>query len=159
MGMSEPSGGAAGLAFGGDVTVILKRWNESPQSALEALTPVVYAELRKIAAGYVRRQRNDPTLQPTALINEAYLRLVRQESATFEDRSHFYALAARMMRNILVDAARSRHAAKRGQGQQVQLDTTGIGTRDHAMDLLAVHEALDKLKDHNRRLAQAVELR
>jgi RNA polymerase sigma factor (TIGR02999 family) len=156
--MRDPSGTASAPTIG-DVTVILKRWNASPQSALEALTPVVYEELRKIAAGYLRRQRGDHTLQPTALINEAYLRLVKQESATFEDRSHFYALAARMMRHILVDAARSRKAAKRGAGQQVQLDTGGMGIRDHAMDLLAVHEALEKLQNHNSRLAQAVELR
>jgi RNA polymerase sigma factor (TIGR02999 family) len=153
------STGAAEAPFAGDVTVILKRWNDDPQSTLDALTPVVYEELRKIAAGYLRRQRGDHTLQPTALINEAYLRLVKQESATFEDRSHFYALAARLMRHILVDAARSKSAAKRGPGQFVQLDTTGMGMRDSAMDLLAVHEALEKLQSHNRRLAQAVELR
>jgi RNA polymerase sigma factor (TIGR02999 family) len=151
--------GSAEAPFGGDVTVILKRWNDNPQSTLEALTPVVYEELRKIAAGYLRRQRGDHTLQPTALINEAYLRLVKQETANFDDRSHFYALAARLMRHILVDAARSRNAVKRGPGQFVQLDTSGMGIRDSAMDLLAVHEALEKLGTHNERLARAVELR
>src|SRR5271165_1099025 len=102
----------------GDITGILKLWDSDRQSAVEALTPIVYAELRKIAAGYMRRQHPGHTLQPTALVHEAYLRLVRQESADLHDRSHFYALAARMMRQILVDGARAVHAEKRGSGNK-----------------------------------------
>ena len=144
----------------GDITLILKRWDRDRHSAVEALTPIVYAELRRIAAAYLRRQHPGHTLQPTALIHEAYLRLVRQESADIQDRSHFYALAARMMRQILVDSARSSRAEKRGAGNKVQLDENHeIGFRDRAIDLLAIHEALDKLGDYNSRMAQSVELR
>lgn len=144
----------------GDITVILKRWDHDRESAMEALTPMVYAELRKIASAYLRRQRPDHTLQPTALINEAYLRMVKQDAATIHDRSHFYTLAARMMRQILVDAARAHSAEKRGSGRKVQLDENmDVGVANHATDLLAVHEALDQLHQHNARMAQAVELR
>jgi RNA polymerase sigma-70 factor, ECF subfamily len=144
----------------GDITIILKRWDSDRQSAVEALTPIVYAELHKIAAAYLRRQRPDHTLQPTALIHEAYLRLVRQESADIQDRSHFYALAARMMRQILVDGARAVHAEKRGSGNKVQLDErVELGGSDRTLDLIAIHEALEKLSTHNNRLAQSVELR
>src|SRR6476646_9947938 len=99
----------------GDITVILQRWDTDRQAAIEAITPIVYDELRKIAAAYMRKQRPGHTLQPTALINEAFLRLVKQENANLRDRSHFYALAARMMRQILVDTARAYRAAKRGK--------------------------------------------
>lgn len=144
----------------GDITVILKRWDTDRQSAMEALTPIVYGELRKIAVAYLRRQRHDHTLQPTALINEAYLRLVRQDTADIQDRSHFYALAARMMRQILVDGARSLNAEKRGSGKKVQLDERiDVPSRDFSMELLAVHQALEKLSSRNERMAQAVELR
>jgi RNA polymerase sigma factor (TIGR02999 family) len=138
----------------------LKRWDADRPAALEALTPMVYGELRKIAAAYLRRERTDHTLQPTALIHEAYLRMVRQESATIQDRSHFYGLAARLMRQILVDTARSYHAEKRGSGNKVQLDEKlAIPGRNVAWDFLALHEALEKLQSHNPRIAQAVELR
>lgn len=145
---------------GGDITIILQRWDSDRESAIEALTPIVYRELHKIAAAYLRRQRSDHTLQPTALIHEAYLRLVRQEAASFQDRSHFYALAARMMRQILVDAARARLSEKRGSGNQVPLDERlAIAGSREGLDFLAVHEALEKLQAHNARMAQAVELR
>ncbi len=102
-----------------------------------------------------------PTI-PTALINEAYMRMVKQETASLRDRSHFFTLAARMMRQILVDAARAHTAEKRGSGNKVQLDerleVAGPGT-DQGVDFLVIHEALDKLQTHNARLAQAVELR
>ena len=144
----------------GDITVILQRWDSDRQSAIEALTPIVYGKLHKIAASFLRRQRPDHTLQPTALINEAYLRLVKQDSASLQDRSHFYALAARMMRQILVDAARAYRTEKRGSGNKVQLDEKiEIGVGEQAIDFLAVHEALEKLQNHNERMAQVVELR
>ena len=144
----------------GEITVILQRWDSDRKSAIEALTPIVYGELHKIAASFLRRQRPDHTLQPTALINEAYMRLVKQDTATIQDRSHFYALAARMMRQILVDAARAYRTEKRGSGNKVQLDERiEIGESDRAVDFLAVHEALEKLHGHNARLAQVVELR
>lgn len=144
----------------GDITLILKRWDTDREAAAEALTPIVYGELRKIAAAYLRRERPNHTLQPTALIHEAYVRLVKQDSAGLQDRSHFYALAARTMRRVLVDGARAYHAEKRGAGNKVQLDERmEFDAGDRVVDFLAVHEALDKLGSHDSRAAQAVELR
>jgi RNA polymerase sigma factor (TIGR02999 family) len=149
--MSDPSG---------DITAILQSWDNDRQSAMEALTPIVYGELRKIAASHLRRQRPDHTLQPTALIHEAYLRMMRPESASPADRSHFYTLAACMMRHILVDAARAYNAEKRGSGNKLQLDEKmEIGIGRETLDFLAVHEAIEKLGSHNSRLAEAVDLR
>jgi len=148
------------MSPGGDITAILKRWSTDRAAALEELTPVVYAELRRIAAAYLRRERANQTLQPTALVHEAYLRLVKQESADLEDRSHFFGVAARVMRQILVDAARARQAEKRGGGNKVSLDEI-IEVRDAggAWNFLVLHEALDKLAEQNPRTAQVVELR
>ena len=144
----------------GDITVILKRWTDDRPAALEALTPIVYAELRRIAASYLSRERPGHTLQPTALINEAYLRLVKQDSASIDDRSHFYGICARMMRQILVDAARAHRAEKRGSGNKVTLDGTLQAADDgDGIDFLAVHEALEGLQQHNARTAQVLELR
>jgi RNA polymerase sigma-70 factor (ECF subfamily) len=144
----------------GDITVILQRWDIDRQSVVDALTPIVYRELHVIASAYLRRQRPDHTLQPTALVNEAYLRLVKQDSANLRDRSHFYALAARMMRQVLVDAARQRLAEKRGSGNNVPLDTKlEMPGSAKGADFLAIHEALDKLQAHDPRVAQVVELR
>ena len=144
----------------GDITVILQGWDTDRESAVHALTPLVYRELHKIAAAYLRRERTDHTLQPTALINEAYLRLVRQDSASFQDRTHFYTLSARIMREILVDGARAHLAEKRGSGNKVPLDAImEIAGSNQTVDFLAVHEALDKLQEYNPRLAQSVELR
>ncbi len=144
----------------GDITVILKRWPADPSAALEKLLPIVYDELHRLAANYIRREYDNHTLQPTALINEAYLRLVKQEVASLEDRSHFFGVAARIMRQILVDAARARHAEKRDQHKRTALDgKVDIGDRSPAMDFLALHEALDKLSSHNSRMAQVLELR
>jgi RNA polymerase sigma factor (TIGR02999 family) len=148
------------MSEGGDITLILKRWTTDRPAALEELTPVVYQELRRIAAAYLRRERENYTLQPTALINEAYLRLVRQESASLEDRSHFYGVAARVMRQILVDSARSRRAAKRGSGNKVALDERiALADSEGHTDFLALHEALDQLGKQSARTAQVVELR
>ena len=144
----------------GDITVILQSWDSDRDSAVEALTPIVYKELRKIAASYLRNQRPDHTLQPTALIHEAYMRLVRQENANIQDRSHFYTLAARMMRQILVDAARAFKAEKRGSGNKVQLDEKmDIAGTKQAVEFMALHEALERLRENNGRTADAIELR
>lgn len=144
----------------GEITLILQRWDADRHSAVEALTPIVYGELRKIARAYARKQRPGHTLQPTALINEAYVRLIRQDTATLKDRSHFYTLAARMMRQILVDSARAHNAEKRGSGNKVTLDER-VEAQDgrSSTDFLAIHEALEKLTAHNQRMAEAVELR
>ena len=150
----------APASSGGDITIILQRWDSDRHAAVDALTPIVYRELHRIASAYLRRQRGDHTLQPTALINEAYLRLVKQDAATIRDRVHFYTLAAKMMRQILVDAARAHLAEKRGSNNKVQFDDKiDIAVASQNMNFLAVHEALEKLHAHNGRLAQAVEMR
>ena len=100
-----------------DITRLLNQWREGDHAALEAMTPLIYAELRKIAAAYMQRERDQVTLQPTALIHEAYVRLVDQTVPAFKSRTHFFGVAARLMRQVLVDFARSRQAVKRG-GQQ-----------------------------------------
>ncbi len=143
----------------GDITQILKSWNADRSAAIEQLTPLVYKELHKIAASYMRATPPDHTLQATALINEAYLRMVKQESATYTDRAHFFALAAKMMRGILVDFARARAAEKRGSGGKVQLDGNIDLSDGGAAQFLYVHEALDKLKSVEPRKAMVIELR
>lgn len=144
----------------GDITVILQRWTADRSAALEELTPIVYVELRKIAASFLRREHQNNTLQPTALIHEAYLRLVNQDVASMEDRSHFYGVAARLMRQILVDAARARLASKRNAGQRLTLDErVEIKDDNRRIEFLALNEALGKLAEHSARTAEIVELR
>jgi RNA polymerase sigma-70 factor (ECF subfamily) len=143
----------------GDITQILKGWDADKDVAIEQLTPLVYEELHKIAASYMRRTRPDHTLQATALINEAYLRMVKQEGANYRDRSHFFAFAAKMMRAILVDCARARASEKRGSGGKVQLDDDMNLAERGVADFMAVHEALEKLKDVEPRKAAVIELR
>ena len=144
----------------GEVTQLLERWSNGDASALDELTPLVYAELRKLAAGYVRRERPGHTLQATALVNEAYLRLIGQRPGGWSGRSHFYGIAARLMRQILVEYARKHQAEKRG-GDLIAV------TLDHAdevmsapnVDILAVHEALERLASFDEQQARIVELR
>ena len=160
MDMSPDDGTGFAARPGRDITVILQRWSADPSSALEELMPVVYGELRRIAAAYLAREYENQTLQPTALIHEAYLRLVKQDVATFTDRAHFYGLAARTMRQILVDAARARHAEKRDLAKKEalsgKLEIAGVGAPS---DFLALHEALEKLAEFDSRGAQVIELR
>ena len=109
--------------------------------------PLVYSELRRLASNYLRRERQGHTLQPTALVNEAYLRLVEQRSANWQNRTQFYGIAAKLMRRILVDHARLKHAEKRGGAEQQRLSITSAGdlSRKPDLDVLALHEALEKL--------------
>jgi RNA polymerase sigma factor (TIGR02999 family) len=144
----------------GDVTQLLARWAGGDQAALDALMPVVYAELRRIADAYLRRERHDHTLQPTALVHEAWLRLVRQDGGQFDHRKQFYALAAQVMRRILVDHARTANADKRGGGAvKTALDESTAGSTPPVVDLLALNEALDQLAAVSPRQARVVELR
>ena len=143
----------------GDITGILQNWDSDKEASIQQLTPLVYAELHKIAEGYMRRARPDHTLQATALINEAYVRLIRQDNATFRDRGHFYGLAATIMRGILVDFARARASAKRGSGLKVQLDRDIEMSPEGAADLLSLHDALDRLHDFDSRKAAVLEMR
>ena len=144
----------------GDVTQLLARWAGGDRGALDELMPVVYAELRKTAGAYLRRERSGHTLQPTALVNEAWLRLVRQDELRFDHRKQFYALAAQVMRRILVDHARALAADKRGGGAaKTTLDAEISAGINRTIELLALDEALDQLARVSPRQAQVIELR
>jgi RNA polymerase sigma factor (TIGR02999 family) len=143
-----------------DVTQLLMAWSDGDESALEKLVPLVYGELRRLARRYMRRERRDHTLQTTALINEAYLQLVDIRNVHWQNRAHFFALCARLMRRILVDFARSRRFAKRGGGAQpLCLDQSLALSPEHSPDLVAVDDALQALAKVDGRKAQVVELR
>ncbi|HEY1253043.1 MAG TPA: sigma-70 family RNA polymerase sigma factor [Thermoanaerobaculia bacterium] len=140
-----------------EVTALLRDWSGGDRAALERLMPLVYAELRKLAASYLRNERPDHTLQPTALVHEAYLRLVDQRGVNWQNRAHFFGIAAQMMRRILVDHARRRQAAKRDAAALRLQVTDGDGARDP--ELLALDEALSGLESLDARQARIVELR
>jgi RNA polymerase sigma factor (TIGR02999 family) len=142
-----------------EITEILQEWERDPSAALERLTPLVYRELRGLAAAYMRRERGDHTLQPTALIHEAWVRLTRQSLPRLNDRAHFFGVAAQIMRQVLVDFARHRQAQKRGQGNHVQLDTRLPLATFAADEFLALNEAMEKLKAWDSRKAKVIELR
>src|SRR5215471_5084183 len=120
-GCGEPSLPSIGKTIPESITLLLARVNNGDRKALDHLVPLVYQELHRIAEGYLRRESQNHTLQPTALIHEAYLRLVEYGGAGYQSRKHFFAIAARVMRQILVDHARARYAAKRGAGMTVAL--------------------------------------
>ena len=142
------------------VTALLAAWSHGDKEALDKLMPLVYDELRRLASQQMRRERPGHTLQTTALVNEAYLRLVKQSRARWENRAQFFAVAARLMRRILVDHARSRHRLKReGNTQKISLEEAATVSKEQSSDLLAVHEALKKLETLNERMGRIVELR
>ncbi|HEY1434987.1 MAG TPA: sigma-70 family RNA polymerase sigma factor [Thermoanaerobaculia bacterium] len=145
----------------GEVTRLLLAWNGGDREAVQRLMPLVYAELRRIAERQFRRERAGHTLQPTAVVHEAYFKLVDQTRVTWKNRGHFFAIAAQAMRRILIDHARSRDAGKRGGGEaQVTLDV-GVASPEPAndVDLLALDEALVRLKGLDDVQARIVELR
>jgi RNA polymerase sigma-70 factor, ECF subfamily len=144
-----------------NLTALLIEWREGDRSALDKLTPLVYDELRRIAHRYVRRERNGHTLQTTALVNEAYLRLAGSRQVEWQDRSHFFAATAQVMRHVLIDHARKRLYAKRGGGiQQVPLDElAGQMTEERADELVHLNEALTEFAKLDSRKASVVELR
>ena len=141
-----------------EVTALLKDWSGGDRAALERLMPLVYGELRKVAGSYLSMERPDHTLQPTALVHEAYLRLVDQRNVDWQNRAHFFAIAAKMMRRILVDHARRRRAAKRGVPALV-LETAMEEGLSRDPELLALDSALSGLESLDPRQAQIVELR
>jgi RNA polymerase sigma factor (TIGR02999 family) len=144
----------------GQVTELLERWGLGDQSALDELTPLVYNELRHVAEAYLRRERPDHTLQATALVNEAYLRLIGQKHGRWQGRKHFYGIAARLMRQVLVEHARKHKAEKRGGGRvAVTLDHYEDVADNPEVDILAVHEALQRLARFDEQQARIVELR
>ena len=143
-----------------EITQLLAEWSEGNQAALDQLYPLVYNELRRLAHGYLRRERKGHTLQTTALINEAYLRLVDQKHVHWANRSHFFGISAQIMRRILIDHARRYDYAKRGGGaQRISLDEAAIVAKQRGQTLLLLDEALKSLAKIDPRRSQVVELR
>jgi len=142
------------------ITQLLLAWSDGDQAALEKLTPLVHAELRRLAKGYMRGEQPGHTLQTTALINEAYLRLIDWKNVRWQNRAHFFGVAAQLMRRILVDFARSRHYARRGGGaQQVSLDEALTIHEDRSAEIIALDDALKSLAEIDPRKSQIVELK
>ncbi len=144
-----------------DITLLLREWSDGNGEALDALVPLVYEELRRQAARYLRRERPDHTLQTTALIHEAYLKLVDQKNVRWQNRAHFFAIAAQAMRRILVDYARAKHRDKRGgEAQKIPLEeTVALAAEEESVDLIALDEALERLAGVDEQKARIVELR
>ena len=143
-----------------EVTRLLKDWSSGESAALDQLMPIVYSELRRVAAGYLRRERQEHTLQPTALVNEAYLRLIDQKHVNWQNRAHFVGVAAQMMRRILVDHAKSHNRAKRGGGaQRVSLDEAVALSEERADELVELDKALTALAAFDERKSRVVELK
>lgn len=143
-----------------EVTALLLAWREGDQGALDRLVPVVYDELHRMAQRQLRGERRDHTLQPTALVNEAFLRLIDVRRIQWQDRSHFLAMSARLMRRVLVDSARARAYQKRGGGAvRVSLDPEAIALDERPTDLVELDHALDALAKEDPRKSQVVELR
>ena len=142
------------------ITQLLAEWSEGNQSALDELYPLVYEELHRLARRYMSRERKGHTLQTTALINEAYVRLVDQKNVRWANRSHFFAISAQIMRRILIDHARRHAYAKRGGGaKQVSLDEAAFVAPDQALELVRLDEALQTLAKMDERRCHVVELR
>ncbi len=143
-----------------DVTRLLKDWSGGDSTALDRLMPIVYQELRAVAARYLRRERRDHTLQPTALVNEAYLRLIDQKQVAWQNRAHFVGVAAQMMRRILVDHAKSHNRVKRGGGAlRIPLDEAAMISDERATDLVELDEALTALAAFDERKSRVVEMK
>ncbi|MGE0882078.1 MAG: sigma-70 family RNA polymerase sigma factor [Blastocatellales bacterium] len=143
-----------------DVTGLLIDWSNGDQAALDELLSLVNSELRKLASRYMRRESPGHTLQTSALVNEAYLRLIDQKNVQWQNRAHFFGIAAQLMRRILIDHARSHQYQKRGGGAiQVSLDEAAAVTEARAAELLAIDEALEKLTAMDIRKGRIVELR
>lgn len=144
-----------------DITRLLKNWGSGDKDALDALLPLVYGELHRQAARYLRRERSDHTLQTTALIHEAYVKLIDQRNVDWQNRAHFFGIAAQAMRRILVDYARTKKREKRGGNDvKLQLDEAINASADQRhIDLVALDEALERLTALDERQARIVELR
>ena len=143
----------------GDVSQLLRAWRNGDQGALDKLTPIVYAELHRLARRYMRGERAGHSLQTTALVNEAYMRLVDYKRMQWQNRAHFFAVSAQLMRRILVDHAR-RHNLKRGGGlKRVSLENIALVDNERGEDLVALDDAMKRLAEFDSRKAQVVEMR
>jgi RNA polymerase sigma-70 factor (ECF subfamily) len=143
-----------------DITYLLRAWGDGQAGALDELIPMIQGELHRLARRYMQRERPGHTLQTTALVNEAYLRLMRTQDIRWCDRVHFFAVAARIMRRILIDLARAKRDAKRTMAESpISLDQVAIISDGRALELLAIDEALDRLSAMSQRQSQVVELR
>jgi RNA polymerase sigma factor (TIGR02999 family) len=142
-----------------EVTLLLKEISAGDGQAPDKLLPLVYGELRKLAHSYLQNERREHTLQATALVHEAYIRLVDWENVSWQNRAHFFAVAAQVMRKILVDYARQKKAQKRDFGQKLALDETISFSAPKGLDLILLDEALESLKEFDRTQAEIVELR
>jgi RNA polymerase sigma factor (TIGR02999 family) len=150
----------ASMASRSEVTQLLRQWSDGRQDALDRLLPEIYAELRRLASSYLRRERPNHTLQPTALVHEAFLRLVDQKEVRWQNRAHFFGIAAQAMRRILVDHARAHAADKRGAGQKpIALDEALVAAPSLDVDLLALDEVLTRLERLDLQQSRIVELR
>ena len=144
----------------GTVTRLLRAWSDGDEAALERLTPLVEAELRRLARGYMGRERKDHTLQPTALVNEAFIRLIDARQVRWQDRAHFLGISARLMRRVLVDHARAHGFRKRGGGvQHVTFDEALVTSPEPELNLLALDRALETMAAVDGRKSRVVELR
>jgi RNA polymerase sigma factor (TIGR02999 family) len=151
------SGGSLSQVPSKIVSQLLEDWHAGDDEALRAVVPLVYDELRRVAHHYLRKERADHTLQSTALVHEAYLRLEKQGAAKFQNRAHFLAICAQLMRQILVEYARSRNAAKRDGGDRVALD--GLAFKSRTVDMVALDDALNELAKLDPQQSRIVELR
>jgi RNA polymerase sigma factor (TIGR02999 family) len=142
-----------------EVTELLQQWSAGDADALEALTPVIYSELHRIAKRYMSRERENHTLQTTALVNEAYMRLIDWKTAKWENRAHFFGVSAQLMRRILVDFARSRPKVREEVVRHVSLEEAFVVTAEKDADLVALDEALNELAKFDERKAKIVELK
>ena len=154
------TGGSARSLVTENITQLLLQWRGGDESALEQLMPLVYEELRRLARQCMRGERAGHTLQTTALVNEAYLRLVNSSRVQWQDRAHFFAIASQLMRRVLVDEARRRRNLKRGgEYTRIEIDQMELNTPPRDFDLLALDQALDRLTDFAPRKGKVVELR
>lgn len=144
-----------------EITQLLSEWSSGNRAALDEIMPLVYDELRRIAKNYLRRENVGHTLQTTALVHEAFIRLTAQQEVSWQNRAHFFAIAAKMMRRILVNHAETKHAEKRGgaHAQKIELDEALAFCNESNLDLLALDEALKKLSKFDEQLCQIVELK
>jgi len=142
-----------------DVTRLLQDWSGGNQQALAELMPIIYNELRRLAHNYLRRERSDNTLQTTALVHEAYLKLIDQRSVNWQNRAQFFGIAAQAMRRILIDNARRHLAGKRGKGEKISLDETALISPAKDESLVALDDALRELESIDQQQSRIIELR